>query len=186
MAETLIQDAVNGNGDGGEPEQAPVGPEPARAGLAAHRRGAAAGGAAAAGVIVGAFLVAAAAAGGRGRVELQAGESVALRVRPRRAFWRYVATLGLWELDRRATRFTVTDRRLLVEDGVLHHVVSAVPLDAVDRVSLRTGPWQGYVQVVGSTRHGSVQSDIGPLRTPVARRFAAALARRSGAELAGA
>ncbi len=112
--------------------------------------------------------------------ELQAGESLAVSVRPRKVVMRYLLSLGMWELDRRATRFSVTDRRLLVEQGLLHRVVMAVPLSAIQNVLVRTGPWEGWVNVsLPSSQGGATR--IGPLRSGSARRFAAAINRHGGA-----
>ena len=116
----------------------------------------------------------------RGAAELQAGESLAVSVRPRKVVTRYLLSLGMWELDRRATRFSVTDRRLLVEEGLFHRVVMAVPLSAIQNVLVRTGPWEGWVNVsLPSSQGGATR--IGPLRSGSARRFAAAINRHGGA-----
>src|SRR5262249_9384901 len=80
-------------------------------------------------------------------LSLRPGERVSMRARPRKGVWRYLATLGLWELDRRATQFTLTNQRLVVEKGLLHRVVSSVPLGDVQRVIVRTGPFEGTVAV---------------------------------------
>src|SRR4051812_43835931 len=78
---------------------------------------------------------------------LRPGETISMRAQPRKGFWRYILTFGLWELDRRATQFTLTNQRLVVEKGLLHRVVSAVPLGDVQRVIVRTGPFEGTVSV---------------------------------------
>lgn len=109
---------------------------------------------------------------------LDRGEKVSLSVVPRRAVWRYVRSLGLYEAQRRATRFTVTDKRLVIEDGVVKRAVSGIPLSAIQHVTLRTGPWEGSVDVAIPGPRGPIQSSIGPLRSPVARKLAAALAAR--------
>jgi len=104
--------------------------------------------------------------------ELDPGERVTLTVRPRKTAWRYLGSLGLWELQRRATRFTVTNNRLLVEEGVVKKVVSGVPLAAIQHVLVRTGPWEGTVDVGA---RGQSPSKIGPLGPNTARRLAAAI-----------
>jgi membrane protein YdbS with pleckstrin-like domain len=107
--------------------------------------------------------------------DLRPGEEVELSVRPRKVVWRYLVSLGLWELERRATRFSVTDQRLLIQEGLVRRVVCAVPLGSVRRVVTRTGPWEGYVMVQTGAGKDALDRPIGPLRTPVARRFAAAI-----------
>ncbi len=129
---------------------------------------------------VGAMTVAAAALLTRrrgGAPPLQRGESLALSVRPRKAVTGYLRSAGLWELNRRATRFTVTDRRLLVEEGLVRRVVTAVPLGVLQQVVVRTGPWEGWVDVSLPSSSGRRVERIGPLRSPVAREFAATLGR---------
>jgi membrane protein YdbS with pleckstrin-like domain len=96
---------------------------------------------------------------------------------------RYLRSLGLWELERRATSYTVTNRRFVVEEGLIHRVIRGVPLGSLQRVTIRTGPWEGYLDVSASGMRGPVAGEIGPLRSTVARRLAAALAEESGSDL---
>jgi hypothetical protein len=117
-------------------------------------------------------------------VPLERGESLALSVRPRKVLRSYLRSAGLWELDRRATRFTVTDRRLLVEEGLVQRAVTAVPLNVLQHVVLRTGPWQGWVDVAFPSSSGRGVERLGPFRSPVARQFAATLASGGGIKLA--
>jgi Bacterial PH domain len=136
-------------------------------------------------VAAGLMAVAAAAllvrrSGGRAEPPLERGESLALSVRPRKAVRSYLRSAGLWELDRRATRFTVTDRRLLVEEGIVRRAVTAVPLSVLQQVVVRTGPWQGWVDVSFPTASGRGVERMGPFRSPVAREFAATIGRRGG------
>jgi membrane protein YdbS with pleckstrin-like domain len=102
-------------------------------------------------------------------------EVVTMRIRPRKVMWRYLATLGLWEASRRSTAFTVTNRRVVVETGLLNRHARAIPLPRVQDVAVRTGRWQGFIDV--SSRDGSRDVLIGPLRSPVARRLGSAIAR---------
>jgi len=104
-------------------------------------------------------------------VHLRPGEEVAMRIRPRRGVLRYVATLGFWELRRRANRIVVTDQRLLLEDGYLRRAVGSVPLSAVRGVVLRTSVWEAFVNIqTNAPRGGTNEIQIGPLtkRTAVA------------------
>ena len=121
--------------------------------------------------VVGAAVVAALRSRGPA-FELDPGERVTFTVRPRKTAWRYLGSLGLWELQRRATRFTVTNNRLLVEEGLVKKAVSGVPLAAIQHVLVRTGPWEGTVDVGA---RGQSPSKIGPLGPNTARRLAAAI-----------
>jgi hypothetical protein len=98
-------------------------------------------------------------------VSLRPDEEVRLRLRPRRGVIRYLTSVGLWELNRRATRVVVTDKRLLLEDGFVNRVVGSVPLETIRGVVLRTGPWEAWVNVQTATPRGGKSPDIeiGPL-----------------------
>jgi hypothetical protein len=111
-----------------------------------------------------------------GRLQLAPGEQVLLSARPRKVVWRYAATLGLWEVARRATRFTVTDRRVVIEEGLLGRSSRSVPLSRIADVRTATGVWQGYVDLTGGGRGGTGRTQLGPLRNPVALAFATAVA----------
>jgi hypothetical protein len=108
---------------------------------------------------------------------LDGTEPVAMRLRPRKVLWRYLTTIGLWEATRRRTRYTLTDRHLVVEKGLMNRQVSSLPLARVTDVAVRTGLWQGFVDVIGADRDGRTSASIGPLRAPVARRLGEAVAR---------
>jgi hypothetical protein len=108
---------------------------------------------------------------------LHPGERLAISVRPRKVLHRYVTTLGLWELQRRAMRFSVTDRRLLIEKGLFNRVAQALPLDSIGHVALETGPWEGWIEI--SAPALKAPTHLGPMRSTVAQRFAAAIARGS-------
>ena len=98
-------------------------------------------------------------------VSLRPGENVVMKLRPRRGVIRYLTSLGLWEMRRRATRVVVTDQRLLLEDGYVNRVVGSIPFSTIRGVVLRTGPWEAWVNVQTSTPRGgrSPEIKIGPL-----------------------
>ena len=125
-----------------------------------------------------AVLLAATVAASRRTPHLAPGESVLLQTRPRKVLWRYAATLGLWEGVRRTTRFTLTNRRLIITEGVMNRGNRSVPLGRIQDVQLRTGPWQGAVEIAaagGGKR--ARREEIGPLRSNRARAFAEELSR---------
>ena len=105
----------------------------------------------------------------RRSVELDEGEALLLRFRPRRAVGRYLSSLGLWELARRSTQFAVTDRRVVMGDGVVYQRTRSIPLSSIQHVAVLAGPWAGFVELGG--RSGP-RERIGPLRSPRARQFA--------------
>jgi membrane protein YdbS with pleckstrin-like domain len=189
--EIVEETVVTADGEQPEPEAAAETPaaEEALAGgrsprdlVTRQRVGVAVGAAGAAGMLLGAAVVASLRAS---RLELWPGEEVTLSVRPRRALLRYAASLGFYELHRRATRFTVTDQRLLIQEGLVKRVTCAVPLRSIRSVSVRSGPLEGYVNVHTSARHRSLERAIGPLRSPTARRLADAIAAQRSAAREG-
>lgn len=125
---------------------------------------------------VGALGVLAALAGRRPEQELPRGERMLFEARPRKALRRYVSSLGAWELSRRATSYAVTDRRVIVDGGLLRRRTRSIPLAGIGGVDVVAGPWEGVVYI-GEHGAGGRTQLVGPLRTPVARRFAAAIAR---------
>ena len=113
--------------------------------------------------------------------DISRNESVLFRSRPRKALYRYVLSLGLWEMDRKSTSYALTTRRLIVERGLLRRRSRSIPLSAIAEVDLVEGLWQGAVRI---SERGGAETDvveIGPLRAPTARRLAALLAARAGA-----
>jgi Bacterial PH domain len=117
-------------------------------------------------------------------VSLRPGEEVQMKLRPRRGVIRYLTSLGMWEMRRRATRVMVTDKRLLLEDGYVNRVVGSVPLDTIRGVVLRTGPFEAWVNIQTATPRGgkTPELEIGPLTKRAAVDLAAAVSPVRGAE----
>lgn len=180
-----LQDAPDETGSGPESlagESAQLGrftpppPEPSPGWIETARPAAVA--AASAAAIVGIGAVVAGIMRGRGAVSVADGESILLSARPRKVVARYLATLGLWESARRAQRFTLTDRRIIIENGLISRASRSLPLSQVTHVDLRTGPWQGFVELSRSVGSGGLRrEEIGPLRSVKARAFAEAIIR---------
>jgi hypothetical protein len=130
--------------------------------------------------VVGALAAVAAAASRNERGplrDLPRGESVLFRTRPRRALGRYAASLGLWELSRRSTSFAVTDRRVIVERGLLRRHSHSIPLTGIVSVDVVAGPWQGIVRI-GELAGGAGRSEeLGPLRAGSARTLGSTITR---------
>jgi hypothetical protein len=88
----------------------------------------------------------------------------------------YVATLGLFELWRRRTHFIVTGRRIITVRGVISRDQQLVPLDKVDRVTLRPGRWSSRLDV--ATVGGVLGTQpFGPLGRQQAVRMAETIRR---------
>jgi membrane protein YdbS with pleckstrin-like domain len=163
-ATDAADDAVSG--DQSLPGNLPMPPRKAIAGAGAVALGAAV------------VLLAATVKASRRGPSLAPGESVLLMTRPRKVLWRYAATMGLWEGVRRTTRFTLTNRRLIITEGVLNRGSRSVPLGRIQDVQLSTGPWQGAVEIAAaSSGKRARREEIGPLRSNRARAFAEELNR---------
>jgi hypothetical protein len=103
-----------------------------------------------------------------------------ISTRPRKVGWRYLATLGLWEMARRSTRFTVTDQRIVIEEGILSRTTRSVPLSRIGNVNVTTRLWQGFVDLSGTGRGGGTRESLGPFRNPVARNLAMLVSHSMG------
>jgi hypothetical protein len=116
-----------------------------------------------------------------GRVHLHDGESIVLVARPARSVTshRYLYTLGLYGIWRKRNTFVVTDRRVLIGEGVFVHSERSIPFDRVDdAVYIRRGV-AGYTDVVFSRRGDRMVERIGPLTPFAARRFTDAILART-------
>lgn len=120
------------------------------------------------------FLFAAVNATRKRTEPLAPGEKLLYSAQPRRSPLNYVVSLGTWELARRSTQFAVTQRRVIVERGILRHRVQSIPLSSIGVVDLIDGLWTGVVRV--SNRGGSTSlAELGPLDARSARRLASTL-----------
>jgi hypothetical protein len=110
----------------------------------------------------------------RRRSPLARGETLLYRAQPRRSPLNYLVSLGTWELSRRSTQFAVTQRRVIVERGVLRHHVRSIPLSSIGAVDLVDGLWTGVVRL--SNRGGAAElAELGPLDARSARELASTL-----------
>jgi membrane protein YdbS with pleckstrin-like domain len=87
-------------------------------------------------------------------VRLQDGEEILLAIKPNPLNGLMVFTLGLYFPWWRATWFVVTDRRLIIKQGILNKTEANLPLHFVQDASVRTS-WQGVGRVDVSTAGGS-------------------------------
>jgi len=113
------------------------------------------------------------AAPGVRRLNLLDGESVIMVARPARSVTshKYLYTLGLYGIWRKRHTFVLTDRRVLIGEGVFIRTEKSIPLDRVDdAVYIRRGV-TAYAEVVFTRRGQRVVQRIGPLTPVAARRF---------------
>jgi hypothetical protein len=108
-------------------------------------------------------------------VALAHDEHVLFRARPRRDLFRYLLSLGLWEVPRRSTQFLVTERRVIVDRGLLVRHTRSIPLRQISAVDVVQTPWEHDVEINGGTGGlGSLR--LGPLSARSARHLTAAVA----------
>jgi Bacterial PH domain len=115
------------------------------------------------------------------RLQLHEGESIVLVERPARSVsaHKYLATLGLYGIWRKRNTFVLTDRRVLVGEGVFVRTERSIPLDRIDdAVYLRRG-LTAYAEVIYSRRGDRMSERIGPLTPVAARRFTDAVRART-------
>jgi len=118
-----------------------------------------------------------AAAVGRREVEVGRGESVLYEGHPRRSLLRYALSLGGWELVRRSTSFVVTERRVIVDRGILTRHTRSIPLSGIVGIDVVGGAFQGVVRISSRGDGGAPGDEIGPLRASTARSLAATISR---------
>jgi membrane protein YdbS with pleckstrin-like domain len=117
-----------------------------------------------------------AAAVGRREVDVARGETVLFEGRPRRSLLRYALSLGSWELVRRSTSFTVTERRVIVDRGILFRRTRSIPLSGIVGIDVVAGAFEGVVRIASRGQGTAPAEELGPLRAPVARGVAATIA----------
>jgi hypothetical protein len=108
--------------------------------------------------------------------ELGKGEELLFQGHPRGSFLRYALSLGLWELSRRKTSFAVTQRRVVVDRGLLRRHTHSIPLSGIGDVDAVAGPWEGIVRVSGRGDSAPLE-ELGPFRSRTARALASTIAR---------
>jgi len=111
----------------------------------------------------------------RREIDLASGEVVLFRAHPRRLIFRYLASLGLWELKRRSTEFAVTEHRVIVGHGLLVRHTRSIPLRQISAVDVVENPWARTVEVNGGAG-GRASMRMGPLDARTARGLTAAVA----------
>jgi hypothetical protein len=132
---------------------------------------------ASAAVVLGAIGVLAALSSKRAQPPLARGETVLFETRPRRGFWRYLTSFGLYELNRRTTYFAVTNKRVLIDRGLLQRRTRSIPVKGIADVNVVCGPLEGLVEIAEAGGTAGSSQEIGPLKARAARAFAAALER---------
>jgi hypothetical protein len=106
-------------------------------------------------------------------LRLHRGESVALVVRPARSvtLHKYLMTLGLYGIWRKRKTFVLTDRRVVVGQGVFVRMEWSIPLDRVDEARYSRRGLSSYAELVVRERGGQRVERIGPLLPLTAKGF---------------
>lgn len=87
---------------------------------------------------------------------------------------KWLVTLGIYEFFRRHTVFLVTNRRVVVRQGVVHRTERSVPVSRIQDISTRTGLFIGAVELSSAGGTLGVES-FGPLWKPSVARMSGAI-----------
>lgn len=84
---------------------------------------------------------------------------------------KYLVTLGLYGIWRKRKTFVLTDRRVVVGQGVVLRTERSIPLDRVDDARYRRRGVSAYAEVVVGGRDGQRVERIGPMLPFTAKSF---------------
>jgi hypothetical protein len=115
------------------------------------------------------------------RFQLHEGEEVVLVGRPSRSvtLHKYLATLGLYGLWRNSNTFILTDRRVLIGEGIVARSERSIPLHQIeDAVYTRRG-LAAYCEIVFNRRGSRRVERLGPFTPLRAHRFSNAVLART-------
>jgi len=73
---------------------------------------------------------------------------------------RYVPTIGLWEIWRRATVYQVTEKSVTFRSGILFKRSKAVPVRMIQDVSVQTAPLVGRIVLSSAGGQLSVERTL--------------------------
>jgi hypothetical protein len=92
---------------------------------------------------------------------------------------KYVATLGFYGFWRKANTFVLTDRRVLIGEGIVARSERSIPLHQIeDAVYTRRG-FAAYCEIVFSRRGSRRMERLGPFTPLGAHRFHNAVLART-------
>ncbi len=114
------------------------------------------------------------------RVALFPDESAVMVANPARVATlpKYIASLGLYELWRRRNTTVVTDRRILLGEGIFRRTEKSIPLSKVmDVVFTRRGV-TCYAEVAVNDRGRTSVRHVGPMSCSTARRLVSEILSR--------
>jgi len=105
--------------------------------------------------------------------KLQRGEQTILAIHP--TAWTlgmaYIFTLGLYELWRRATWFTITDQRVILSKGIVTRTQRSVPVDMIQDATVTTQLGVGWILVTTAGGPASTLR-LGPVTSGIAQEIA--------------
>jgi Bacterial PH domain len=106
---------------------------------------------------------------------LQSGEVFVLSVNPSpwSNFYRYLYTLGLYEIWRRHDTAIVTDRRVLVSRGIFNREENSISMAHVEGARYVRRGLNSYATITVVNRGGRKTEKIGPMSARHARKFVA-------------
>lgn len=115
------------------------------------------------------------------RVELQKGESVVLVASPHRGAtgYLYLITLGLYGIWRKRHTWVVTDRRVLVNQGILRRTERSIPISDIEDVTFIRRFVSASADLMVNVHGRRRVEHIGPVSARTARRIASETSARS-------
>jgi len=111
---------------------------------------------------------------------LQREEEAIMSASPSAAanFYKYIYTLGFYELWRRSDTAVVTSRRLLISRGIFNREERSIAMSHVEGARYVRRGLNSYAQVTIVDRGGRKSERIGPMSARAARRFVAEVLQR--------
>jgi len=111
---------------------------------------------------------------------LQQGEEAVMSASPSAAanFYKYIYTLGFYELWRRSDTAVVTSRRLLISRGIFNREERSIALSHIEGARYARHGLNCYAKLVIVDRGGRKTEQVGPMSARAARRFVAEILQR--------
>ena len=111
---------------------------------------------------------------------LQPGEVVLLSVNPSPIAnaYRYLYTVGLYEIWRRRDTAVVTDRRLLLSRGVFNREENSISMSHIEAARYVRRGLNCYATITVVNRGGRRSERIGPMSASSARKFVSEVLQR--------
>ena len=114
-------------------------------------------------------------------ISLQPGEALVVVARPGLAacWYKYLTTLGLYQIWHKRDLSVLTDRRVFTGRGVISREEHSTPLRTIDYCSYFRRGLRGYCDITARVGTRDRRQRVGPITPRAARIFARALDERT-------